>query len=426
MKATKKSLLASGVVLLLCMTLLVGTTFAWFTDSVANTGNKITSGELSINAYAYDLGAGGQSFTIAGVNGGQPITFSATAQDLKTDTSPIIEETLWEPGISSAKLLRVENTGSLAAKISLKFQAGGELTGALWFDFIQVENDVTTGAFTRRDMSTLSTFAEDLELPIVKNGDSLEFILVYGMNEDAGNEYQNKSFTASVSVLAAQYTEEEDGFGSNQYDAAATYDDVPLLATAENFVSLLNSAEPGAVIQLTENFNGNINLTDPDVTVDLGGNTLTGKIELQQNTETGTVTFRNGTIRSIGDYSPVVLGSYENGGELTVVLDNLTISNPRSGEHVGGGFLYAIDAYGVHSVVLNQCTVTGSVNLTDVGSAVISGGTYTAVDGNGDTALFYLNSNNLAIDGATLNLNGLKLCDPEDDAPVLTDTTVNK
>ena len=39
MKSTKKSLLASGLALVVCLALLMGATFAWFTDSVSNTGN---------------------------------------------------------------------------------------------------------------------------------------------------------------------------------------------------------------------------------------------------------------------------------------------------------------------------------------------------------------------------------------------------
>ena len=112
MKHTKKSLLASGLSLLVCAALLVGTTFAWFTDSVSNKGNSIQAGSLLINAYAYDLGTGGQTCTIPGVNNGQAFTFEATAQDLKTDTTPIISEPMWEPGASSAKLLQVTNTGN--------------------------------------------------------------------------------------------------------------------------------------------------------------------------------------------------------------------------------------------------------------------------------------------------------------------------
>ena len=100
MKSTKKSLIFSALSLLLCCALLAGTTFAWFTDSVTNTGNIITAGNLAINAYAYDIGEGGESFTITGVNNSMEFTFEvdAQAQDLKEENCPpIISDDLWEP-----------------------------------------------------------------------------------------------------------------------------------------------------------------------------------------------------------------------------------------------------------------------------------------------------------------------------------------
>ena len=48
MLKTRKSLWAAGFALLVCILLLIGTTFAWFTDSVSNSGNKIQAGNLSI------------------------------------------------------------------------------------------------------------------------------------------------------------------------------------------------------------------------------------------------------------------------------------------------------------------------------------------------------------------------------------------
>ena len=89
---TKKSLIFSALSLLLCCALLVGTTFAWFTDSVTNTGNTIQAGNLAINAYAYDIGEGGERFTITGVNNSGEFTFEADAQaqDLKEENCPPI------------------------------------------------------------------------------------------------------------------------------------------------------------------------------------------------------------------------------------------------------------------------------------------------------------------------------------------------
>ena len=41
MKALKKSIIVCGLSLVLCVGLLMGTTFAWFTDTVTNSGNII-------------------------------------------------------------------------------------------------------------------------------------------------------------------------------------------------------------------------------------------------------------------------------------------------------------------------------------------------------------------------------------------------
>ena len=240
MTNTKKSLIASGISLAVSVALLAGSTFAWFTDSVTNKGNKIQAGSLKIGAYAYDLDTDGTgaSFTIEGVNGGEKFTFEADPQDLKTDDdTPIISETLWEPGKSSAKLLQVKNEGTLAAEIKLSFETSGELTNALWFDFVKVENGQITGKFEKRPMSTLSAVAGALELPIINKGNTIQFILVYGMYEEAGNEYMEDSFTADVTILAKQYTYEEDGFGSSDYDENAKY---PAATNTEFVTSLKN------------------------------------------------------------------------------------------------------------------------------------------------------------------------------------------
>lgn len=51
MKNTKRALLHSIIALLLCVAQLLGTTFAWFTDSVTSTQNIIKSGNLDLEMY---------------------------------------------------------------------------------------------------------------------------------------------------------------------------------------------------------------------------------------------------------------------------------------------------------------------------------------------------------------------------------------
>ena len=54
MKSTKKSLMTSVVALLLCFSMLLGTTYAWFTDRVANEGNIVQTGNLNAEMYWSD------------------------------------------------------------------------------------------------------------------------------------------------------------------------------------------------------------------------------------------------------------------------------------------------------------------------------------------------------------------------------------
>ena len=355
MTNTKKSLIASGISLAVSVALLVGSTFAWFTDSVTNKGNKIQAGNLKIGAYAYDLDMDGtgDSFTIEGVNGGEEFTFEAAPQDLKTDDdTPIISETLWEPGKSSAKLLQVVNEGTLAAEIKLSFETSGELTNALWFDFVKVDNGKITGKFEKRPMSTLGTFAANVELPIINKGDTLQFILVYGMYEEAGNEYKDKDFTADVTILAKQYTYEKDGFGSSDYDEKAVYP----VTTAEQVKDAIANAANGDTILLSNDLTvdeSTVFVFDDkkELTLDLNGKTLEYKVP---NTEKAgvlvdvsngaTLTLENGSIEMDKPYYGLLVkenskltlngikltsgdgGIFSQGKNPTVEIDNCELS----------------------------------------------------------------------------------------------------
>ena len=164
MKALRKCIAACIVSILLCLGLLAGTTFAWFTDSITNSGNQITAGQLAIEAYSYNIGTGGMTMQIPGseLNDGTQFKFETSRTSLDGGT-PVIDEENWEPGQSNAKLMQVRNVGTLNAKVSLSFTTSGALTNALWFDFIQVTPGTVeaedgaasgsasvTGTFTKR------------------------------------------------------------------------------------------------------------------------------------------------------------------------------------------------------------------------------------------------------------------------------------
>ena len=96
-KMTKRALLSSAVSLLLCVSMLLGTTFAWFTDSVTSANNIIKYGNLDIELEYWN---GTDWVDVAG-------------------KSDILTNTLGEPGVTEVAYLRVANAGSLVLKYQL-------------------------------------------------------------------------------------------------------------------------------------------------------------------------------------------------------------------------------------------------------------------------------------------------------------------
>ena len=112
-KSTKRALLASVMALLLCFSMLLSTTFAWFTDSVTSGNNIIKSGNLDIEL----------EYAVFNDDG----TFKEW-KDVK-DASDILTNTLWEPGVTEVAYLRVANAGSLVLKYQLGINILNEIEG---------------------------------------------------------------------------------------------------------------------------------------------------------------------------------------------------------------------------------------------------------------------------------------------------------
>ena len=363
MQKTKKSLIASGLAIVVCLAMLIGTTFAWFTDSVTNKGNHIQAGTLDIGATVASVTEG----TTYEING-KTFDFGA-AQDIETLDGAIINETNWEPGQSNAKLLTVTNKGSLAAKVKLDFTVtDGGLMNALWFDFVQVTDEGQSGQFTKRPMNTLEQFAEAPEFSLA-SGESISFILMYGMYEEAGNVYQGKEFTADVSIIAKQDTVETDGFGSDQYDKDAVYPE--LINDTNGFISAIAGVPNNGTIRFSEDISfptttaGDARNINKTLNIDFSGNTAFSTNEndnaVFRVVGNSRVNYSNGTITaSDNTYCTVLTG---NDGAVAT-LENMTLNNSR--------------AYGISLKALSGSTIivrNSSVNSTMGGGAVAAGGT---------------------------------------------------
>ena len=379
---TKKSLKASGLSLVLCIAMLIGTTFAWFTDSITNSGNVIQAGNLKIDATAYDIGSGGMSVAIPGVNGGNQITFEHNGQNLKTDNTPIINEELFEPGKSNAKLLQVRNSGNLAAKIKIDFNVTDEgLIDDLWFDFVKVsDSGKLEGTFDKKPMSQLVKVSETVEIPLLKQGENVKFALVYGMNENAGNDAQNKSFAVDVTIMAKQEVKENDGFGNPNYDNNAKYEIINV-STSEELKSALENLSDGDTLKVVSNIEGQNQLTVKDsksVKIDVkSGKTLSlasnngGKSLFRVNNGSTLTLTGKGTITNEKNIMGSAITAFGN----VTVDDDITISNEGSNSNMG-----AILVGDKGLVTIKNGTVkSDKVTIKNAGGKVyISGGTFTS------------------------------------------------
>lgn len=260
-KTTKHALFSSVVSLVLCVVMLTGTTYAWFTDSVTSANNVIQSGTLNVEMEYWD----GAKYT--------PVT----------ETTKLFDETaVWEPGHTEVVYLKISNIGSLALKYQLnvnvlKEDVGKSVNGGalrlsdyLVFGVVEKELTATTDEYTRDEAIAAAGNVKGLEsykgeyTPLAQNGDADYVALVVYMPTDVGNDANHDgtnipSIELGVSVLATQMTAESDSFDS-LYDATAFYAD-HYVHTNEELATAIAEAKAGDIIALYE---GNYTLPKND------------------------------------------------------------------------------------------------------------------------------------------------------------------
>ena len=188
---TKRSLLASVLALVMCVTMLVGTTFAWFTDSASTAVNKIESGTLHVDI----VDESGNSLD------GKTLSF----RDVNKNA-----DILWEPGATFAlDSFRIVNTGKLALKYKVIINGvngNAKLLEAIDF-FVKIGD---------AEKVALADW-EGILLPEGKTATTAnevvgatDLITISGtMKKEAGNEYQGLSIDGiGITVVATQYTYE--------------------------------------------------------------------------------------------------------------------------------------------------------------------------------------------------------------------------
>ena len=224
-KSTKRALISSTLALLMCVAMLIGTTFAWFTDTASTGVNKIVSGNLDVKLmYSTDM---------------------QTWKEATDQTKLFDDNALWEPGYTQVVYLKVVNAGNLALKYEAGFSKNytsnrGKNVNGDWYrvdNYLKIGTAETTTKFANREdvwsaiAATEKTLAKDVMFTdgwiTLKAGESSKpFAVAIYMPTSVGNEAnasRNRPSSVSglgIEVRATQATVESDSFDNN-YDANA-------------------------------------------------------------------------------------------------------------------------------------------------------------------------------------------------------------
>ena len=239
-KSTRRALISSALSILMCVAMLIGSTFAWFTDTASTGVNKIQAGNLDVELEYKNSDTTG--FTKADKN-----------------TKVFKEGALWEPGHVEYVVLKVSNAGSLALKYKLGTNIANEVGSTNVYNnafklsdyirFAVLDGDKTEGSV---DRDALVAAATDSKL--IKEGYTAEDNMAAGANKvvtlvvwmptTVGNEANHKtevtapSIDLGISVVATQDTVESDSV-DDQYDKDATYP----VTTTDELIAALQSKE---------------------------------------------------------------------------------------------------------------------------------------------------------------------------------------
>jgi len=321
--------------MLVCVAMLIGTTFAWFTDSVSSGINRIIAGSLDIELeYSKD---------------------GTTWNSVEGKTDLFGDVALWEPGATSVVYLRLTNKGNLALKYYLTVTATGgdfinvageskNLKDALKFAQVAGDDLVT---FATREEAVAATASSALGLADYAQTNSMAandvsyISLVVTMPTTVGNEFNHKTGTPapeidlSIVLMATQLAAESDSF-DNKYDIGTPWmggiDEAGLAENTDGMTVRIESAEQFAAFAKAVN-NGN----------DYDGYTIVLERDIDLNNIPWT---------PIGNGNAAFNGIFD--GQNHTIL-NLKVHSDKNAGLFGRCFNYAL----IQNIKVVNATVTG-------------------------------------------------------------------
>ena len=375
-KATKRALLTSILAICMCLVMLIGSTFAWFTDTASTGVNKIQAGNLDVQLLMKNKEGKYQDIS------------NATTAIFGNENSLVAQNdnqnTLWEPGKTQVAYLAIKNNGNLDLKYQVQLKVTNPTDGKNLYEVMKY-------AIVPDAQDSVSSWDASKGLPVVAgaqvvsvanttdptdpagvklgHGETHYFALLVHMDENAGNTYMNGKVEFDLTVLAAQLNSESDSFGPD-YDASAQYPDTAFVTvTAPTEEDITNGNNPLAAALTSA--------AEPDATT----GEAKQKIAIKLEDGTYTLTDKEGESKTATAGKDIVLigagaentafsvektdvngeanGTYCFDGAKSVVLKDMTIKF-NSGDYRGFNR--------VGSIRLENCTIVGMASEWATGS----------------------------------------------------------
>lgn len=349
-KATKRALISSILALFLCFTMLLGTTYAWFTDSVISKNNVIHSGTLDV-ALEYKQNWSDEWATV------------------NENTKIFKDGVLYEPGYTEVVYLRVSNAGTLALKYLLSLHIANEGESVNVYgekfklsDYLKVgtyvmdeySSDVNLAEtqmpamFGTREAALRNVALEPLSTanavirdntPLLAGDKTAQVIAIVLTLPDTGDNEANTMpgekapyIELGARLYATQYTHENDSF-DDQYDADVDKPQMHVIVNADDFSKAFREGGIGRI--------ENMNLTDAfgeladgkDLVLNTNNSVITKKAEEDY------LIVNRGDLEITGDgtIKSEFKGSIQNWGTLYVNRLKIEVSGDRYGFHCMGG-----------------------------------------------------------------------------------------
>ena len=349
-KSTKRALLMSALSLLMCISMLIGSTFAWFTDSVTSANNVIQSGTLDV-----------------------VLEYKTNWAD---EWAPVDENTkifkdgaLYEPGYTEVVYLRVSNAGSLALKYLLSFNIANEESSTnVYGDEFKLSDYLQVGIYVQDEYRDGFNYA-DILMPsmfgtrenALKNVDELNTLssanavirenapilpgedtaqvaaLVLTMPETVGNEANAKTdaeapyIELGIRLYATQFTYEKDSF-DDQYDANVEKPTVHEIWNNDDLHKAFTEGGQGIIKDMNLTDVHEELAEDKSLALNTNNSTISGN-------GTDYVFVNYGDLEVTGDGTIVnnMKGSIANYGKLLVNNLNIDVTGEKYGFHTFGG-----------------------------------------------------------------------------------------